>query len=97
MRKIDVLEEVPQKECVVHRGQVKSDIISIFDSNDVFTPHMLFKIISFMGNMENGVGIGVTREIITMFFDEFFSSCCIGSEEKVPCLRHDMQEKNGLL
>ena len=42
--------------------------------------------------MEAGQGIGVQREVLCSFFEDFYGSCCTGASELVPIVRHDMTQ-----
>ncbi|KAK6196359.1 hypothetical protein SNE40_001597 [Patella caerulea] len=41
------------------------------------------------GVKEEGVGDGVYKDCLTQFWEEFYSQCTVGSDFKVPFLRHD--------
>lgn len=41
--------------------------------------------------MEEGEGVGVTRDIFSTFWQQSFSSLTVGDAEKVPVIRHDYQ------
>lgn len=43
-------------------------------------------------HVENGEGIGVTRDVITTFWHQFFAAASLGDKEKVPSIRHDYQK-----
>ena len=45
------------------------------------------------GEIEEGRGLGVVREVITMFWHQFFMSLSTGATEKVPSVRHDYQHQ----
>ena len=44
------------------------------------------------GREEEGSGVGVTRELLTSFWEEIWKSTSLGCEEKVPSIRHDLQK-----
>ena len=48
-----------------------------------------FQIIDEKGQVEEGVGEGVDREVYTLFWNEFSNSFTIGERERVPFVRHD--------
>ena len=83
------------KDVLVHRTQVLKDLIEEFSSLEIPTcsNHLNVVIINERGEVEEGRGLGVVREVITMFWHQFFMSLSIGSTEKVPSVRHDYQHQ----
>ena len=77
-------------EILVHRSNLKNDMLNEFNSNEVLTKNVQFGIVGHNGKLEEGMGNGVNKEVFAAFFEEFYSSCCCGVEELVPILRHDM-------
>lgn len=75
----------------IHRSCLKEDLINIFKAEDSYRL-MAIKVIDERGKVEEGDGAGVTRDIITTFWQQFFSSATIGDKEKVPVIRHDYQK-----
>jgi len=51
-----------------------------------------FKVIDERGRIEEGEGVAVTRDVITTFWQQLFTSASLGDREKVPCIRHDYQK-----
>lgn len=78
---------------LVHRFQVLKDLIEEFKALDIPTRgyHLNLVIINERGEVEEGRGLGVVREAITMFWQQFFMSLSTGATEKVPSVRHDYQ------
>ena len=80
------------KDVLVHRSQVLKDLIEEFKALDIPTHmyHLNLVIINERGEIEEGRGLsGVVREVITMFWHQFFMSLSTGATEKVPSVRHD--------
>lgn len=79
-------------EVFVHRTQLKDDLIKIFmkESPNSATS---FKVINERGEVEEGEGVGVKRDVIATFWQQFFTSASLGDKEKVPCIRHDYQKR----
>ena len=46
-------------------------------------------IVNERGQNEEGVGIGVSREVFSLFWKHFANSITIGGRERVPFVRHD--------
>ncbi len=77
----------------LHRGYYFRDLMNIFKSSDnVNINSLAFEVILPNGHVEGGRGVGVTKDIITGFWDEFYAQCTVGNTTKVPFIRHDMQE-----
>jgi hypothetical protein len=51
------------------------------------------KVINERGEVEQGEGRGVFRDIITEFWNLIFISAAVGASEKVPAIRHDFQSE----
>ena len=80
---------------VVHRSKVLKDLIEEFKELDIPTCsyHLNVVIINERGEVEDGRGLGVVREIMTMFWQQFFMSLSTGATEKGPSVRHDYQHQ----
>ena len=65
------------KILTVHRTLVKKDMIEYFKSHDITNKELIFEVINGRGTLEQGVGIGVTREVYTLFWNEFANSMTI--------------------
>ena len=46
------------------------------------------------GEEERGSGIGVYRDVLSSFWNEFYSGYCLGDEELVPQIRHDVTRQD---
>ena len=53
---------------------------------------MMIRVIDERGKEEEGNGIGVTRDVLTTFWHQLFTSASLGDKDKVPCIRHDYQK-----
>ena len=80
------------KAVTVHRPTIKKDIIYIFQDPDVLKNILMFTIIGYNGSVEIGEGVGVVREALTSFWQQFCDSLALGVQEKVPAIRHDHQK-----
>lgn len=78
------------KDVLVHRSQVLKDLIEAFKALDIptYRGHLNLVIINERGEIEEGRGLGVVREVITMFWHQCFTSLSTGATEKVPSVRH---------
>jgi hypothetical protein len=52
-----------------------------------------FQVVLPNGSVEAGRGVGVTKDVIAGFWEEFYVQCTVGHTAKVPYIRHDLQEK----
>ena len=73
----------------VHRSLICSDMIEHFKDTRVMNSSLLFTIINERGDKEDGVGVGVEREVYSLFWKQFANSMTIGERERVPFIRHD--------
>ena len=73
----------------VHRSLICSDMIEHFKDTGVMNSSLLFTIINEKGDKEDGVGVGVEREVYSLFWKQFANSMTIGERERVPFIRHD--------
>ena len=80
------------KEVVVHRTTIRSDMVAIFKDVNILEFILNFTVIDANGHKEKGKGDGVQRDVLTHFWHEFFSALTIGSSEKTPYIRHDHQK-----
>ena len=51
---------------------------------------MIYTIIDPQGNVESGVGSGVSRDVYSLFWAEVSDSYLIGTDQRVPFVRHDL-------
>ena len=82
---------VPVKSVIlsVHRTCVRKDLIEHFRDPSLLESDIDFEVISELGQKEKGVGIGVAREVYSLFWKEFATSMTIRERERVPFVRHD--------
>lgn len=64
-------------------------MIEHFKDTGVMNSSLLFTIINEKGDKEDGVGVGVEREVYSLFWKQFANSMTIGELERVPFIRHD--------
>jgi hypothetical protein len=75
----------------VHRSQVKKDLLRLFADPSIMNQVIDWVIIDDHGREEKGVGVGVQREVFSLFWQTVFASLTVGDVEKVPSIRHDYQ------
>ena len=64
-------------------------MIEHFKNEKKLQSELVFTIINERGQKEEGVGIGVSREVFFLFWKEFANSMTLGERERVPLVRHD--------
>ena len=81
--------EVPSKVIRVHRLHVRADMLEIFSDPSIFKFSLSAIIINQLGHEEAGRGVGVLREVFSLFWKDFYESHMLGETERVPYIRHD--------
>lgn len=66
--------EVPSKVIRVHRLHVRANMLEIFSDPSIFKFSLSAIIINQLGNEEAGRGIGVLREVFSLFWKDFYES-----------------------
>ena len=91
MQPIDLIEseDVNVKEIVVHRQNLRVDLVEAFKTVN-FSDKIRFIIINTRGEKEPGVGAGVERDIYSSAWKEILDGLCVGERERVPFVRHDL-------
>ena len=64
----DVLKDVRKRVIKVHRLNVKRDLIDIFKDESVMADDLEVVVIDFRGRQEIGKGVGVLRDILSLFW-----------------------------
>ena len=77
-----------------HRTHLKDNLIAIFKS-DYSSEVTSFKVINERGEVDIGDGLGVTRDVIATFWQQFFAPASVGDKEKVPCFNMTTKKVNG--
>ena len=70
------------------------DLIKEFKDKEILNYNLNVRLIASNGALEKGEGIGVTREVLSLFQQSFFTSLAVGVKEKVPSIRHDFQNND---
>ena len=79
----------------VHRGHVLDDLRKLFKTNpDIDFKRDMIQVQVLLPNgdleqaQDNG---GIMRDILSEFWESFYDKCTMGTDLKVPCLRHDYE------
>jgi hypothetical protein len=92
------LEPQRERDILVPRSNILNTMVEEFQDPRILQDIVTFVLIGDNGNLEMGRGIGggVTRLILSLFWREFSISLAIGAAEKVPSIRHDYQRNHWL-
>ena len=87
--------EIEEKlEISIHRTNLKKELISVFEHEDIMTKFVVVKMINEYGNEEKGEGQGVIRDALSLFWQDAYVSLMLGEDERVRCIRHDMSRNH---
>ena len=78
----------------IHRTNLKKELISVFEHEDIMTKFVVVKMINEYGNEEKGEGQGVIHDALSLFWQDAYVSLMLGEDERVPCIRHDMSRNH---
>lgn len=84
--------DAPTKSITVHRSTMRKNLIEIFSDPSISSCQLDVTFIDSNGNAEQGKGRGVLLDVLTEFWQAFFTSLTVGSAEKIPFIRHDLQK-----
>ena len=84
-------DNAPKREVIVHRSTIRKDVIEIFSDPHISACLLDVIVIDARGQQEEGRGRGVLLDVLTEFWQNVFTSLTVGSGEKVPFIRHDLQ------
>ena len=85
------LDPLKNEEIIVeiHRTNLKNDVINAFKSVKI-KQKVTFKIYDPTGKLEEGIGIGVDRDVYSSVWLELMDSLFVGSNERVLYVRHNL-------
>ena len=86
------LDDAFSKHVFLHRALLKDDMIELFSDPSMINVNLDVTVIGNDGNPEEGTGVGVMREVLTSFLQLVYHSLTVGTQEKVPCIRHELQK-----
>ena len=80
------------KHVYLHRALLKDDMIELFSDPTMINVNLDVTVIGNNGNPEEGKGVGVMREVLTSFWQLVYHSLTVETQEKVPCIRYELQK-----
>ena len=86
------LPDAPFKSVTIYRTNIRADLINVFNCPNILDFVLDVTVIDANGNEEKGKGKGVMLDVLTHFWQEFFTAYSAGSNEKTPFIRHDLQK-----
>ena len=76
----------------LRRVNIMRDMVEIFKDESVMACAIKVVMINSAGKQELGVdNHGVFRDALSAFWSQFYDSCTVGEQERVPVVRHDFQ------
>lgn len=95
------LTDKPVRDILVHRSNVLKDIIEEFKDTSILESTHTFNVVIVNDRgqvdhdqVEAGRGVGVMREVVSLFWQQFFPSLATGANRKIPSIRHDYQKRD---
>jgi hypothetical protein len=87
---VDLASPNSVEDLRVRRGHVLEDLINAFAQNPgLVTADLKIEMVSLLGNVEEAKGAGILRDCLTEFLGTFYEKCTLGTDIKVPLIRHD--------
>jgi len=89
------VEVMPPMHLIFHRGNVFDEMIEAFKGIDKQKcSNLVVELILPNGESEKGLDAGgVFRDTISEFWNTMYETCTIGTNVKIPCIRHDFKEE----
>ncbi len=87
-------EILEHRNIIVHRNLIRNEVVEIFQDPRILNSFLHVTIIGNDGNPEKGSGRGVVLDMLTNFWQHVFDSLTLGTQEKVPSIRHDYQKSH---
>ena len=76
--------EVPSKVIRIHRSLVRADMLEIFSDPSIIKSSLNAITVHQLSHEETGQGNGVSSEVFSLFWKEFYESHMLGESERVP-------------
>lgn len=86
-----LLTDCPVHNVILYRAFLKDNLIETFKYPEILQVNLDVTLIGDNGKEEEGKGAGVFRDTLSTFWNQFFNSLTVGTQEKVPAIRHDYQ------
>ncbi|XP_067036240.1 uncharacterized protein [Acropora muricata] len=86
-----LLTDCPVHKIILYRAFLKDNLIEVFKDPEILQVNFDVTLIGDNGKEEEGKGAGVFRDTLSSFWSQSFNSLTVGTQEKVPAIRHDYQ------
>ena len=83
--------DLPTVHVAIMRSNILKMLISEFQNSALLHSQVELLLINDSGAVEEGCGIGLTREVLCLFWREFYTALSVDGSEKVLAIRHDYQ------
>ena len=90
---VPVPQLLPKRIIQVHRLNIKKDLINLFRDPLIMSQDIEIIVIDARGVEEMGRGVGLLRDVFSLFWKETYDSLFVGENERVPYVRHDYQRE----
>ena len=90
---VPVSQLQPKRIIQVHRLNIKKDMIDLFRDPLIMSQDIEIIVIDARGVEEVGRGVGLLRDVFSLFWKETYDSLFVGENEHVPFVRHDYQRE----
>ena len=90
---VPVSQLQPKRIIQVHRLNIKKDMIDLFRDPLIMSQDIEIIVIDARGVEEVGRGVGLLRDVFSLFWKETYDSLFVGENERVPFVRHDYQRE----
>lgn len=84
-----LLATCPVHNIILYMAFLKDNLIEIFKDLKILHVNLDVTLIGDNGKEEEGKGASVFRDALSTFWSQFFNSLTVGTQEKVPAIRHD--------
>jgi len=88
---LPVPQLLPKRIVQVHSLNIKKDLIDLFRDPLIMSEDIEIMVIDARGVEEMGRGVGLLRDVFSLFWKETYDSLFVGENERVPFVRHDYQ------
>jgi len=85
------LDDAFSKHVYLRRALLRDDMIEVFSDPTMINVNLDATVIGNDGNPVEGTRVRVVREVLTSFWQLVYHSLTVRTQEKVPCIWHELQ------
>ena len=86
------LDDAFSKHVYLRRFLLRDDMIELFSDHTMINVNLDTTVIGSDGNPVEGKRVHVVREVLTSFWQLVYHSLTVRTQEKVPCIWHELQK-----